>query len=617
MPNPPARTLSRRLRAALLGGVLLAGPSTPAPAQQVDLSPARWSPAERQLFDSLTRHWARPIPLARGARGIIAGTSAAAAVRAGLEALRQGGSAIDAALTHALADIVLMAGCCVTHAGFMTLVYYEAATGRVHSMNAGWNTVLGETDPLSIPSDRPSGRTALVPGFMAGAEAAHRRFGKLPWASLFGPAIHFAEQGTTLDPVIASMIAAKKDVLSRLPETRAVFTRPDGGWYQAGDLFRQPVLARTLRKVAEQGAAYMYRGDWARRMIAAVQADGGRMTLEDLARYRPIWAEPARTTFREYEVAAIAPPTTGGVNLLEALNLVELADLRSLGHYTTSAEALERTIRIARTGDVMGSSIIAMLFGPRVELLRRYAGDLDLSPEGRLAKVQARTIWARMQSPDWARLDRETFDLDLNLGSDHSDAVVVADAAGNVAALLHTINTSLWGATGIIVDGVPIADPARYQQRLVARVGPGRRHPDPTNPLLVLRNGRPVLASSSIGTGLHEQTLQSIVNVLEYGMDPRAAVDTAQVLRPLGPQRAPAAAADAGSRDPASQVVVEGEFSEALLDALRGRGRTFTVVPDRQASAWRGGWVGIWLDPGTGAWLGAGPRFFNGWALGY
>ena len=117
---------------------LLLGGASPAAAQKIDLSPSHWPAGELQLFDSLTRTRGRPIPLARGSTGMIAGTTGAAAVRAGLEALKQGGSAIDAVLTHALADIVLMVQTVVTHAGIMTLVYYDAATGKTVAMNAGW-----------------------------------------------------------------------------------------------------------------------------------------------------------------------------------------------------------------------------------------------------------------------------------------------------------------------------------------------------------------------------------------------------------------------------------------------------------------------------------------------
>src|SRR5262245_22514891 len=127
--------------------ILLAILSGPVHAQRPDLSPARWPAGELATYDSLTRHWARRSPLATGRTGAIAGVSAAAAVRAGLEALKQGGTAMDAVLTHSLADIVLMAECCVSHAGFMTLVYYEAKTGKVQSMNAAWGTPLEEKDP--------------------------------------------------------------------------------------------------------------------------------------------------------------------------------------------------------------------------------------------------------------------------------------------------------------------------------------------------------------------------------------------------------------------------------------------------------------------------------------
>jgi gamma-glutamyltranspeptidase/glutathione hydrolase len=191
--------------------------------------------------------------------------------------------------------------------------------------------------------------------------------------------------------------------------------------------------------------------------------------------------------------------------------------------------------------------------------------------------------------------------------------VVAVDASGNVAAVLHTINTDLWGSTGIIVDGVPIADIQSRQQRILARIQPGGRVPDPTNPLIVLKDGKPVLASSSIGMGLHEQTLLSIVNVLEYGLDPATAVDTGQFLRPM--YFYAAAAGDSGSIG--SQVVAAGEFSAAMLDSIRARGRTITILPQARAGGFRGGWVGIQIDRATGMLYGAAPRFFNGWAIGW
>ena len=168
--------------------------------------------------------------------------------------------------------------------------------------------VLAEDDPMSIPSayrdlqslvsgwsmkPNPSGRTALVPGYMAGVEAAHRRFGKLPFKSIFAPAIDIAEKGFKLEPAMDVMIYTRKDILSRLPETKQIFLRgEDGNFYRAGDVFRQPELAATLRAVSEQGSSYMYIGYWAKKLVAAVQRDGGKMTMEDLRNYRAIWSEP-------------------------------------------------------------------------------------------------------------------------------------------------------------------------------------------------------------------------------------------------------------------------------------------------------------------------------------
>ena len=146
-------------------------------------------------------------------------------------------------------------------------------------MNAAYNTPLYEEDPRSIPSDEPSGRTALVPGFFAGLEAVHQAFGKLPFKTIFEPAIYFAEEGFELNELLGYYIDYRKDVLSRLPETQAIFTKENGEFYSAGDWFRQPVLAETLKKVADQGSKYIYQGEWAQRFVNAVQADGGKITI--------------------------------------------------------------------------------------------------------------------------------------------------------------------------------------------------------------------------------------------------------------------------------------------------------------------------------------------------
>lgn len=211
---------------------------------------------------------------------MISGTTSALAVRSGLEALKKGGSAADAVLATALAQIALAAGCYVSYAGIFFLTYYDAAEDKVYYLNAGFNTPLNELDPLSIPADTPSGRSALVPGFFAGVEAAHERFGVLPLSTLFDPAIYFAEQGFELIEFLGTQIEGRKAVLGRLPATRAIFTNDKTKQlYQAGDWFTQPTLAATLKQVASQGSSYIYQGAWADHFVAAATGSESRSML--------------------------------------------------------------------------------------------------------------------------------------------------------------------------------------------------------------------------------------------------------------------------------------------------------------------------------------------------
>src|SRR5262245_14038350 len=358
------------------------------------MSPEAWPPGELEKYWRLQHDYQRPHPAVESAKGMVAVGSEALAARIGLEALQQGGSAADAALATSLAQIALAGGSYISYGGILAMVYYDAASKKVFSLNACYNTVLEEKDPLTIPGGgKPSGRTALVPGFFAGVQAAHERFGKLPFASLFDPAIYLAEKGFVLDTSLPYWINNRKDVLSRLPETKRVFTKQDGEFYKAGDLFKQPQLAETLRKVAAQGTDYIYQGEWAKKFVAAVQSEGGKMTLADLKAYRPTWSEPLQTSYRGYQVYTLGLPSEGGVITIEALNLVEAADLKQYGHYTTSPEALYEFIRICRAGYFLSHW--------PTQTLKIYLPDFDLSPESRVKKESARLLWQKMHEPAW------------------------------------------------------------------------------------------------------------------------------------------------------------------------------------------------------------------------
>jgi gamma-glutamyltranspeptidase/glutathione hydrolase len=586
-------------------------------SQPLTLSPADWPAGELERYAKLTDTWGRPKTVADAPTAMVTGTTGALATRAGLEALRRGGTAADAAITTALAQIALAGGAWVSYAGMFNLVYFDAAAKKVSSLNAGWNTFKEESDPLSIPfCPTTSGRTAMVGGFMAGVEAAHRRFGKLPFASLFDPAIHFAEAGFPVSIALEGMIASRKDVLSRRPETKRIFTAPNGEFYRRGDLFRQPALAATLRRVATEGARYLYTGDWARRFVAAVQSDGGKVTLADLARYRVIWAEPVSTDYHGYQVFGPPPPNFGGTKMIEALNLLELANQPAGSRYWQSAEAVYWLTQIAHLSYVLGPGGAGMTLPD--EWLARAMPGIPLSLAARATKATARLFWDRMHQQDWHRLKTEAVRETRRLAAaatarrapspGHSDAVAVIDGAGNVAALTHSINAAIWGWSGINVDGVSIADAGCYQQDLIRLSGAGNRLLDPTNPLIVMKDGQPFVAGASVGRGLHENTLQILINLLDYGVDPQAALEAPQFGKP-----------DWDDQFNVSylQAYPEGEFATDVVAGVRALGQEVRIAPKPTLLPDWGWWISIKRDPKTGRLLGGTGGLHNGLAEGY
>lgn len=552
----------------------------------VDLSPANWPAGEYDRYMAAQNVDRTTAGTASGYNGAVTVAYGGLAARAGLEALQQGGNAIDAAMTTAMAQIALTAGSPISYFGMMSLVYYDAATDQVYTMNAEWNTVQGEDDPMSIPGGLnmnsaeglrglgdPSGRTALVGGFLKGVEAAHSRFGKLPFAQLFEPSIYIAEQGMPVTKHLADQIAFRGEDLSRLSDTKAIFTKAEGTLYQEGDVFRQTALAATLRAVAEQGTNYIYRGFWGEKLIAAVQADGGKMTMKDLADYEVIWDEPLIGEIGNGFTLYTNPmPNAGGVAMIEAQNLAAEAGLVADGHFTKSPVALRKAIDITQMG-------FLPLLPP--ELIAQTFPGLDVSPEARVTKAHATDLWSRMQAG--ATLGRWA-----SLGPKSSDDVVAIDKDGNIAAITHTINTVYWGKTGIFVDGISISDAASFQQAAIARIPAGTRLPSPTETGILFKGGEPVLGFASMGSGLHQRTFQALLNFTQYGMNVADSINTADFFMP---------ATDYSTFESTVQVP-EGRFDKAVLDGLGIAYREIPFADVRMGG--EGKWVAISRDPATG-----------------
>lgn len=547
-------------------------------------------------------NWTRNSPASsRGRNGMVASTRGGKPMEDAVAILRQGGNAMDAALSMAMAQVVYAAGSWVSMAGLFTMAYYDAASGKVHSMNAGYNTVQNENDPLTIPMSSlvdptqpenvTSGRAVLVPGFFAGVQAAHQKFGSLPFARLFESGIGIAEGGVYVTADFAEYIQKNQRHFSRLPETKAIFTKPDNSFYKEGDVFVQPTLAQTLRTIGERGADHVYKGAWAKKFVAGVQADGGRMTLQDLADYRVEWADPIHMRYKGYDVYAHHQAHF----MFGMLGLSQAGDLSSMGRYYESPEAFYWFHRIFRaTGTNMA------MMGERINQLCVPAEDW-LDPQ----KVEQY----------WKQIRDGTFPAAPRSGRPyHSDAIVIVDKSGNVVVLTHSTNT---GSTGRFVDGISIPGPAANQQPHILKVGPGRKLPNFIPNTIVLRNGKPVIATSATGMALHQETVKILTNVIDYGKAGREAVEAPSFVEP----NFTAAGADE------SETVIAGDYTVELLDSVRAKGMSIEEVSYAPAPRTRGcikaarvpgvGTVAaIVIDPASGEYEGVSARWKGG-ALGY
>jgi gamma-glutamyltranspeptidase/glutathione hydrolase len=207
----------------------------------------------------------------------------------------------------------------------------------------------------------------------------------------------------------------------------------------------------------------MYGGPWGQKLVAAVQADGGFMTLDDLTSYEVLWAEPLVAAFGDYEVYTNPWPNAGGVAMIEALNLARAAGLPDRDHWSVSGKTLR---------DALNVSMASHLWTWPPEQASRHFPGIDFSPESRVTPEHAEKLWTRISGGAARWVPRRK--------PGHSDNVVAIDAEGNIAALTQSINCVFWGKTAIFVDGISIGDPASSQQTQIARTGPGERLPGGT-----------------------------------------------------------------------------------------------------------------------------------------
>ncbi len=464
------------------------------------------------------------------------------ASQAGVDVMRAGGNAVDAAVAagFALAVVHPPAGN-IGGGGFMLI---RMADGKTHFLDyrekapaaATREMYLGAQGNVIDGASEYGYKAIGVPGSVAGLVYAEQKYGKLTLKQVMAPAIQFAREGYTLTWEEAEDFHDRH--LAEFPESRRVFQR-SGNYYRAGEIFRQPDLARTLERIAAKPDDF-YRGALARELAAAMKEGGGLITVEDLAHYEVKEREPVRGTYRGYEIVSAPPPSSGGTVLLESLNILEGYDLAKMGN--RSAESIHYTTEAFRRA-----------FFDRAE----FMGDPDFAKipvsqliDKRYAAAWRETIDAAHATPS-NDLKRPAVFSELEQyaaahppaipphESNHTTHYSVMDAEGNAVAATTTIND--WFGSRVTADGlgfllndemddftakpgVPNAD--GLLQSEVNAIGPGKRPLSSMTPTIVVHDGKTVLVLGSPGSSKIITTVANVLmGVIDGGMNLQEAVN--------------------------------------------------------------------------------------------
>lgn len=461
-----------------------------------------------------------------GRDGMVVAQSEIAA-RIGADILRKGGNAVDAAVAVGFAETMTLPRAGNIGGGGYMLVYMaqDKSTTAIEYYGQAPLAVTrdlllgadGEVDPAKVQSMKG----VTIPGTVAGLYEAHSRFGKLPWAQLIQPTIDLATRGLVMSDDEALALAARQEAMRDDPEGAFdVYFKADGAPYRAGEVFRNPDLAWTLRQIQRRGADGFYKGPVAERIVAGVQAGGGIISLEDLASYRANVRAPIWSDYRGYQIAYM-PPTSAASSVAEAMNILEQFPVAEYGAGNVATMHL-----IAETLKIVGVD-------------RRYSGGPPqwITPaEGMASKAFARER-AKLISMD-AVLDRAKIPpLDPTpYESPDTTHYSVVDGEGNVVSNTYTLSSS-YGAhvvapgTGFLLNNsMGNFDWASPAQSLGNQIAPGKRAQSTISPVIVFKDGRPWVATGTPGGGTIIATMvQVLVNLIDFDLNISEAVQRPRI----------------------------------------------------------------------------------------
>lgn len=456
------------------------------------------------------------------------------ASEAGLMLLQKGGNAIDAAVATAFAISVVEPFSAGIGGGGFLLLHRQ---GKISALDFRERAPLQARRDMYLDNQgkvRPNASvdgylSVAVPGTVAGLAAVHRRYGQRPWQEVVAPAIQLANQGFIVSDRFTQATERRQQVILSHPTARQVFTR-DGKPYQPGDLLRQPDLARTLTRLAQNPESF-YTGDIAQAIARDMAKNGGLITLKDLQSYRPTWRTPVCGTFRQARICSMPPPSSGGVHLLQILNLIGNTDLKSLGwHHPDALHLLIEAMRIAYAdraqylGDPAFTNVpVRALISPAYAAERRQ--EINRQKARRSSEVKAgdpQLIQRINQLPE----------------SQDTTHLSVVDEQRNAVSMTFTVNYGF--GSGVVVPGTGILLNDEMDDFAAApntpnaygligseanAIAPGKIPLSSMTPTIVTQGNRlRLVVGAPGGSTIITTVLQIVLNVLEYDMDVKKAV---------------------------------------------------------------------------------------------
>lgn len=469
-----------------------------------------------------------------GKNGMVA-SEQGLATQVGLDILKQGGNAIDAAVAvgFALAVVLPNAGN-IGGGGFMVL--HDDKTGKdvaidfreIAPAKASRDMYLDNQgnviDGKSLFTHDASG----VPGTVAGMEYALKKWGTMPLSKVLEPAIKLADKGFIVSDVLAQTLKEEKSTLGKWSASKAIFFK-NGEPLKSGDLLVQKDLAKSLRLIAKQGAKAFYQGEIATKIAKEMQSQGGTMTLEDLKAYKVVERQPIIGDYRGYKVVTMPPPSSGGVHLIEILNMLE--------HYPIKEDGVNSAKNIHHMAESM-----KLAYADRSE----YLGDPDF------VKIPVTGLTSKAYANERVKtIDDNKARLSSNIKpgkpqpyeSDQTTHFSVMDKAGNAVAVTYTLNLNF--GSGIVVEGTGILLNNEMDDFSVKPGVPNafglvggaanaieakKRPLSSMTPTIVMKNNKPWLVTGSPGGArIITTVLQSVVNTIDHEMNPAEAIITPRV----------------------------------------------------------------------------------------